>query len=84
LKKQYAPLKVEIYPGHGQPTNALVFDADIKYINDLLMTVKSFKTQEEAIAAMKDKYPNWKGSDFILEQSIYKQFELSKNRQNGM
>ena len=84
IKNKYAPFKVKVYPGHGEPTDPLIFDTDIKYINDLLMTVKSLKTQEEVTAAMEKKYPNWKGSDFLLKESIKNQFELLKGKRNAI
>jgi glyoxylase-like metal-dependent hydrolase (beta-lactamase superfamily II) len=75
LKSKYAPLKVTVYPGHGNAADASIFDVDINYLNDFLGTIRESKTQAEAEAKMIKKYPSWENSDFILKQSIKSQFE---------
>jgi glyoxylase-like metal-dependent hydrolase (beta-lactamase superfamily II) len=76
LKQKYGPLGAAIYPGHGEPTDVSVFDADIKYMNDLLTVVKESKTEDEAKKEMMRRYPDWKNADFILVQSIKSQTKL--------
>ncbi len=76
LKKKYGLLKAKVYSGHGEPTDAGVFDADRKYIDDLLLAVKKAKTEDEAKKAMMEKYPGWGSADFILVQSIKNQTKL--------
>lgn len=76
LKKIYGPLNVKVYPGHGKPTDVSVFDADKKYMNDLLAIVKGARTEDEAKKEMMKKYPDWENTDFILVQSIKNQTKL--------
>jgi glyoxylase-like metal-dependent hydrolase (beta-lactamase superfamily II) len=76
LKRIYGPLNAKIYPGHGQPTDASVFDLDKKYMNDLLAIVKEARTEGDAKNEMMKRYPDWENADFILVQSVKSQTKL--------
>jgi glyoxylase-like metal-dependent hydrolase (beta-lactamase superfamily II) len=76
LKSVYAPLKSRVYPGHGEETDAAIFDTNKKYMDDLLAAVRQAKSQDEAKAVMVEKYPGWANTDFLLVQSIKFQTEL--------
>jgi glyoxylase-like metal-dependent hydrolase (beta-lactamase superfamily II) len=78
LKSLYGTPEFRVYPGHGATTDSGVFDVDLKYLDDFLAVAKASGTKEEARTAMIAKYPEWKGRDFILVQSIGNQFELLK------
>jgi hypothetical protein len=80
LKHIYGPLNAKVYPGHGKPTDAGVFDADKRYMNDLLSIVKGAKTEDEAKKEMMNKYPDWENADFILVQSIKSQTKLLETK----
>jgi glyoxylase-like metal-dependent hydrolase (beta-lactamase superfamily II) len=80
LKQIYGPLKSKVYPGHGKPTDASVFDADKKYLNDFLAIVKGARTEAEAKNEMMKKYPDWENADFILVQSIKNRTRLLETK----
>jgi glyoxylase-like metal-dependent hydrolase (beta-lactamase superfamily II) len=76
LKSTYIPLQSVVYPGHGDRTDSDIFDANIKYMDDLLSVVREAKNEEEAKTIMVKKYPSWANADFLLVQSIRFQTEL--------
>lgn len=80
LKRLYGPLHAKVYPGHGRPADTSVFDADEKYMDDLLAIVKSAKTEDDAKKSMMKMYPDWENADFILVQSIRNQTKLLGSR----
>jgi glyoxylase-like metal-dependent hydrolase (beta-lactamase superfamily II) len=78
LKGKYSQNGIKIYPGHGEVSNASVFEKNINYIDDFSEVINESETKEEAKLAMMKKYPTWKNADFILVQSIKTQFENQK------
>jgi len=59
-----------VYPGHGKPADASVFEAMLKYINDFEQTVATAKNREEAMQKMQQLYPNHTQADFLLVYSV--------------
>lgn len=77
LNEQYGPLHPTIYPGHGNPTDVSIFDMDKKYMDDLLNTIQTSKTEDEAKQKMMQLYPDWDNTEFLLMHSIKNQMELA-------
>ncbi|GIU48527.1 MBL fold metallo-hydrolase [Shewanella sairae] len=59
-----------IYPGHGDATNSGLFKAMIDYIDDFQSITKTASSRAEAMAAMKERYPDYKEADFLLKYSV--------------
>ena len=70
FKEKYGDSDITIYPGHGDKTDAKIFDTLIKYIDDFNATVAASKTEEEAMNKMKALYPTYKEADFLLLNSV--------------
>jgi len=70
FKEKYGDSDIIIYPGHGDKTDAKIFDVLIQYIDDFNATIKDSKTEEEAMNKMKALYPNYKEADFLLLNSV--------------
>ena len=66
----YKQSDITVYPGHGKPADALVFEAMLKYINDFEQTVATAKNREEAMQKMQQLYPNHTQADFLLVYSV--------------
>lgn len=79
FKEKYGNSDITIYPGHGDKTNAKIFDTLIKYIDDFNTTIAASKTEEEAMNKMKALYPTYKEADFLLLNSVKYHMEL-KNK----
>ena len=59
-----------IYPGHGDARNSGLFKAMIDYIDDFQSITKTASSRSEAMAAMKERYPDYKEADFLLKYSV--------------
>lgn len=70
FKEKYGNSDITIYPGHGDKTDAKIFDTLIKYIDDFNATIANSKTEEEAMNKMKALYPTYKEADFLLLNSV--------------
>ena len=66
-----------IYPGHGAPTDRGVFAEVRAYIDDLLAIAAASPSDEAAIAAMVEKYPEHRNRDFLLLMSVQHQRQLA-------
>lgn len=66
-----------IYPGHGAPTDRGVFAAVRAYIDDLLAIAAASDSDEAAIAAMVEKYPDHRNREFLLLMSVQNQRQLA-------
>jgi glyoxylase-like metal-dependent hydrolase (beta-lactamase superfamily II) len=70
FKKQYGNTTTTIYPGHGNSSDSKLFDVVLKYISDFESTIQNSVSKEEANTKMKELYPDWEQSDFLLLYSV--------------
>lgn len=70
FKEQYGNSDIKIYPGHGDETDAKIFDTLITYIDNFTRIIKESTTEEEAMNKMKALYPTYKEADFLLLNSV--------------
>jgi glyoxylase-like metal-dependent hydrolase (beta-lactamase superfamily II) len=70
IKAQYAELKPNVYPGHGNVTDMSLFDAMVRYIDDFTRITLQAKTRQEAMKKMITLYPDYKEADFFLKYSV--------------
>jgi glyoxylase-like metal-dependent hydrolase (beta-lactamase superfamily II) len=70
LKQRYGAPDLRVYPGHGAPSDASLFDAMSAYLDEFVSAVSTSPTNAEAIARMKRRYPGFEQEDFLLAQSI--------------
>lgn len=80
LELERAYPTARIYPGHGTPTDRGVFAAVRTYIDDLLAIAAASPSDEAAIAAMAEKYPDHRNREFLLLMSVKNQRELAQPR----
>lgn len=66
----YKHSDITVYPGHGKPADASVFEAMLKYINDFEQTVALATSRERAMQKMQELYPNHTQADFLLMYSV--------------
>lgn len=76
LQAQYAPQATRIYPGHGAPGDAGLFETNRRYIDTLLNIVDGSSDAAAAQATMVARYPDYRNADFLLAQSI--KFQLTQ------
>lgn len=69
-----------IFPGHGAPTDASIFAANSKYMDQLIATVNESESAEAAHKAMVAHYPEHANADFLLKMSVDFQFQQAKAR----
>ena len=70
FKKQYGNTTTIMYPGHGESSDAKLFDVVLKYISDFESTIQNSETKEEANIKMQTLYPDWEQADFLLLHSV--------------
>lgn len=70
LKARYAANDPRIYPGHGDPADASLFDSTVRYIDDFLDTVRHARSREQAMQRMMQLYPDYAEADFFLKYSV--------------
>ncbi|WP_298514940.1 MBL fold metallo-hydrolase [uncultured Kordia sp.] len=70
FKEKYNNTETIIYPGHGSSSDAKLFDVVLKYISDFESTINKSESKDEAIHIMKELYPSWEQSDFLLLFSV--------------
>jgi hypothetical protein len=70
LKGRYAKPGLKVYPGHGAPGDASLFDAMKAYLDELVDTVRTARTNAEALQRMKGRYPSFEQEDFLLAHTI--------------
>lgn len=80
FKEQYTDESLTVYPGHGESSNISLFDTVLKYISDFEQIIKDSETREHAIRSMRDKYPNWEQSDFLLMYSVENHMNLKESK----
>lgn len=79
LARDYGDYRV--FPGHGAPTDASIFAANSKYIDQLLAAVNSSESAEAAHKAMVSHYPEHANADFLLKMSVDFQFQQARAKQ---
>ncbi|WP_299531744.1 MBL fold metallo-hydrolase [Ulvibacterium sp.] len=79
FKARYQDTDLMIYPGHGASSDVQLFDVVLKYISDFEATVANETTKEDALTKMKELYPDWEQSDFLLAYSVDYHFSLKAN-----
>ncbi|MCK8046661.1 MBL fold metallo-hydrolase [Shewanella sp. 1CM18E] len=70
FNKTYNDSDLVIYPGHGDATSNQLFTEMIGYIEYFQLITESTDSRAEAMAAMKQRYPNYKEADFLLKYSV--------------
>ncbi|MBS0580678.1 MAG: MBL fold metallo-hydrolase [Proteobacteria bacterium] len=80
LKAVYAPQDPRIYPGHGDPTDASVFDADVRYLDDFMRIAAGAHAAAELITEMRTLYPDYREADFFLKYSAEAQVRPGDSR----
>lgn len=70
FKQKYSDKKLTIYPGHGESSDATLFDTVLQYIDDFEKVIEKSITKEEAENKMKKLYPDWEQADFLLMHSV--------------
>lgn len=70
IRQKYGPLNPKVYPGHGDPGNLSMVDAEIRYFDDYLRIIHTAKNREEAAAQIIALYPDYKEADFFLKYSL--------------
>ncbi|MEO1259806.1 MAG: MBL fold metallo-hydrolase [Bacteroidota bacterium] len=78
FKAHYQNTDVVIYPGHGEASDAQIFDVVLKYISDFETAIENAKSKEEAMTKMNTLYPGWEQSDFLLTYSVDYHFGLKE------
>lgn len=69
IKAVYGPRKPRIYPGHGDPTDASVLDADVRYLDDFMRIASAAHSEAELVTGMRSLYPDYREADFFLKYS---------------
>ncbi len=70
LKSAYAALEPTVYPGHGDVSDAGLFDRMVQYIDDYTRITAEAKTRQEAMDKMIALYPDYAEADFFLKYSV--------------
>lgn len=70
IRDLYGPLKPIVYPGHGDPGDIGMVDAQIRYMDDYLRIVTSTRDRGTAAAQIIALYPDYKEADFFLKYSL--------------
>jgi len=70
LKARFYGTGVTVYPGHGQASDASLFDAMRVYLSDFIAAVDEEKTNAAAFDRMKRLYPRFAQEDFLLRYSV--------------
>ena len=70
FKAEYADRNPTIYPGHGEPSDMGLLDDLLKYIDDFQRIAASASSKPEAMAKMKELYPDYAEADFLLKNSV--------------
>ena len=78
LQEKYGDTDVTVYPGHGPRATPALFEVVLQYISDFESVIATAATKEQAMEKMKERYPDWQQSDFLLLHSVNYQFELKK------
>ncbi len=66
-----------IIPGHGEFSDASLFDSTIAYLKDAKKIIASSKTSEEFVKQFKDKYPDYR-IPLMLEMSAFMLYQYGK------
>lgn len=69
LKRVFSRRNPRIYPGHGEPTDMSVFDADVQYLDDFMRIAATAHSPSELAASMQRIYPDYREADFFLRYS---------------
>jgi len=67
----------KVYPGHGPVSDQVIIKQAGQYINNLKSVIQTSNSVEEAVAKMKDMYPDYEMPE-ILEGSVIGLFENNK------
>ncbi|MEO1011953.1 MAG: hypothetical protein AAFX53_11650, partial [Bacteroidota bacterium] len=67
---KYEDSGLTIYPGHGSSADIALFDTVLRYIEDFEKTMENSTKTEEAMDKMKELYPTWEQSGFLLMHSV--------------
>ena len=78
LQEEYEDTDVTVYPGHGLRATPALFGMVLQYIADFESVIAATQTKEQAMEKMKERYPDWQQSDFLLLHSVDYQFGLKK------
>ena len=70
IRRDYARLNPTVYPGHGDPGDLSMLDAQIGYFDNYLRVVRTAKSREQAAAEIVALYPDYKEADFFLKYSL--------------
>jgi kynurenine formamidase/glyoxylase-like metal-dependent hydrolase (beta-lactamase superfamily II) len=69
LQARYDKEGLTIFPGHGDPSDKILFDINIQYLNSFQNILSRTKSKSDAIEFFKQLYPQYEG-DFLLSRSI--------------
>jgi glyoxylase-like metal-dependent hydrolase (beta-lactamase superfamily II) len=70
LKTRYSIPGLMVCPGHGETSNASLFDSMRTYLNDFISAVDSEPTNAEVSERMKSLYPGYAQEEFLLAHSV--------------
>lgn len=70
LETRYGGRGWTVYPGHGAPSDESIFSDMDTYLRDFLRTVDEAASDAEAVARMKQLYPEHRQADFLLAHSV--------------
>lgn len=70
IRQQFGALNPVVYPGHGDPGDLSMVDAQIRYFDDYLRIVATAKNRGDATARIVALYPDYKEVDFFLKYSL--------------
>lgn len=76
LEAQYGARGVRVYPGHGAPADASLFEVNRQYMATLLKIVDGAADEADAQAKMVARYPDYRNAGFLLAQSV--KFQLTQ------
>lgn len=74
FKEQFKEVNLTFYPGHGEPGTIEIFDKILNYILTFEKVIFNSSSEQEAMDAMIEKYPEWTEADFLLANSVSYQF----------
>lgn len=70
LKARYTREGLKVYPGHGDSSDASLFDMMRIYLNDFVAAVDGEPTNAKVTDRMRRMYPGYAQEEFLLAQSV--------------